>query len=193
MAKKSDSSSIAFRYALALIEMAQEEKALKSVEADMAKLEELLAGSREMLVLVRNPLLSQKQQLQSMALLAEEAKFHKLTAGFLGVLAQNRRLSYLGVVLVAFRREMSRRRGEVIANVECAYALTPAQAKALKTELGRALGRTVGLDVKVDRSLIGGLRVTVGSRMIDNTIRRKLERLRRTLRGQAGNTMNEVA
>ena len=113
--------------------------------------------------------------------LAQKAKFQTLTANFLGVLAQNRRLPALGAVIGAFQSELRRRRGEVEAKVETAFALNPAQTNALQEQLSKAMGTNVTLNVEVNRDLLGGLVVTVGSRMIDDSVRRKLEKLQRTM------------
>lgn len=177
------SGLIATRYATALLEMAVEARALESVERDMRDLSAMLQGSPELQALVRNPLIDRARQKRVVDALAQSAKFDRLTQNFLGVLAHNRRLSALGAVIKAFRTEAARRRGEVEARVQTAFALTPAQTDNLQKELTKALGSHVTLNVEVEKDLLGGMIVTVGSRMIDDSLKRKLERLKRTLSG----------
>lgn len=177
------SGLIATRYATALLEMAVDAKALDKVEKDLQELAAMLQASPDLQSLVRNPLIDRTQQQKAVAALASHAKFDILTTNFLGVLVSNRRLSALPAVMKSFRTEVARRRGEVEARVQTAYALTPAQTDALQKELTKALGSNVTLNVEVEKDLLGGMIVTVGSRMIDDSLKRKLERLKRTLSG----------
>ncbi len=177
------SGLIARRYATALLEMAADAKVLDKVERDLHELAAMLAASSDLQSLVRNPLVSRTQQKRAVEALAKSAQFQLLTQNFLGVLAENRRLSALSAVIKAFRTEAAQRRGEVEAHVQTAYALTPAQTDALQKELSKALGSNVTLNVQVAKDLLGGMIVTVGSRMIDDSLKRKLERLKRTLSG----------
>ncbi|QQG37044.1 MAG: F0F1 ATP synthase subunit delta [Micavibrio aeruginosavorus] len=175
------SGLMARRYATALLDMAMDARALEGVEKDLREFSAMLVSSPDLQALVRNPLIGRSQQRQAVTAVAEKAQFNKLTISFLGLLAQNRRLSAVSAVIDAFRRESAARRGEVEAHVQTAYALTPAQTDALQKELSRALGSHVSLNVEVARDLLGGMIVTVGSRMIDDSLKRKLERLKRTL------------
>lgn len=179
----SKSGLIAKRYAAALLDMAAEAKVLDKVEGDLHELAAMLKGSADLQSLVLNPLINRVQQKRAVAALAQSAKFHELTSNFLGVLADNRRLSALSAVIGAFHTEAAHRRGEVAARVQTAYALTPAQTDALQKELSKALGSNVTLNVEVAKDLLGGMIVTVGSRMVDDSLKRKLERLKRTLSG----------
>lgn len=177
------SGLIATRYATALLEMAVKAKALEPVERDMLDLSAMLQGSSELQALVRNPLIDRARQKRVIEALTRAAQFDRLTQNFLGVLAHNRRLAALDAVIKAFRTEAARRRGEVEARVQTAYALTPAQTQNLQKALAEALGSHVALNVEVEKDLLGGMIVTVGSRMIDDSLKRKLERLKRTLSG----------
>lgn len=179
----SKSGLIAKRYATALIDMAADAKVLDKVEGDLRELAAMLKGSTDLQSLVMNPLINRAQQKRAVEALGQTAKFEKLTINFLGVLVQNRRLSALQAMIKAFQDESAVRRGDVAAQVQTAYALTPAQTDALQKELSKALGSNVTLNVEVQKDLLGGMVVTVGSRMIDNSLKRKLERLKRTLTG----------
>lgn len=177
------SGLMARRYATALLDMATAAKTLDRVEKDMHDFAAMLQASPELRALVRNPLIGRTQQQRAVKAVAEKSQFDQLSVNFLGVLAHNRRLSAVAEVIAAFHRECARRRGEVAARVQTAYALTPAQTEALQKELSQALGSQVALNVEVAKDLLGGMIVTVGSRMVDDSLKRKLERLKRTLSG----------
>ena len=184
---------MAVRYAAALIDMAADAKIVEKVEKDMLELGAMLQSSADLDRLVSNPLISRGQQKKAMLALADKCKFQKLTASFLGVLADNRRMGHLPSVVKAFARELSKRRGEIEANVETAFALSSAQTKALQEQLSKAMGSHVTLNVEVNKDLLGGMTVTVGSTMIDDSVRRKLEKLGRAMgTGSSDKQLKEV-
>ena len=186
MATTSRTGPVASRYAAALIDMAEQADSTAKIEKDFAELEAMIASSDDLQSLIRNPLLNRRQQEAAILALSAKAGFDALTNNFLGVLAQNRRLPALGAVIRAVKAELSRRRGVVDAQVQTAFALSDAQTKALQKSLSDAVGSQVSMNVEVNRDLLGGLIVTVGSRMIDDSVRRKLERLKRAMSsGQA--------
>ncbi len=182
MAKTSTAANvIANRYATALIETADQAKVLDSVEKDMAALSTMLAQSEDLSNLIASPVFSREQQQGAVAALGTQAGFNRLTLNFLGVLTQNRRLYSLNAIIKAFRAELSKRRGEVTAVVRSAFPLTPDQEVALRNSLTRSVGANVQLDVSLDRELLGGMIVTVGSRMIDDSVKGKLARLKQAM------------
>lgn len=184
-ANNSGQSILAIRYANALIECAVETKALDKIEADVKDLSASLAGSQELQAMIRHPLLSRKNQESAMAAIATKGKFHKLTKQFLAVLSQNRRLAALPEILDALQVQMSERKGEMTAHVTTATVLTDKQSKALVTTLKKQLGNDVTLDVKVDEDILGGMIVRVGSTMVDDSVKTKLERMTRFMKGQS--------
>jgi F-type H+-transporting ATPase subunit delta len=177
MAAATGSGIIAQRYAVSLLDMAEEAKSVEAVEKDVNDLLTMVEASPDLQTLIKNPLFSRTQQSNAVLALAKKAGFNKLTSNFLGVLVANRRLPYLEAAIKAFRTELTKRRGEMEAFIETAYALTPAQTDKLQKQLSKTLGTNVTLNVQINKELLGGLTVTVGSRMIDNSVRRKLERL----------------
>lgn len=183
MAASSGTGQIATRYAAALIDMAEAAQSIEKVEKDFNELQAMIAGSKDLQSLIRNPLINRKAQQAAITAVAAQAGFSDLTAKFLGVLVQNRRLPILKDVIRALIAELNRRRGGVEAKVQTAVALSDAQTKDLQKSLSDAMGSNVTLNVEVNKSILGGMIVTVGSRMIDDSVRRKLERLKRTLSG----------
>jgi len=174
---------IAERYASALYELADEAKALDQVAADLKAIRAMMASSADLMRLIRSPVLGRSEQAKAVSALADKAGFSGLTGRFMGTLASNRRLFALASVIDAFLAELARRRGEATADVTSAVALTPAQTQALEEALKSVVGSKVSVDLKVDQSLIGGLVVRVGSRMIDTSLATKLRRLRLAMKG----------
>ena len=170
-------SGLADRYAAALFELADERKALDQVAADLRSLRQLLAESPDLRRLVRSPILSRVEQGKAIVAVAERAGFDGLTRSFLGLVAHNRRLFAVPAMIEAFLRRLAARRGEVTAEVTSAQELTPAQLSAVNEQLRKAVGSKIAVEVKVDKNLLGGLIVKVGSRMVDASLRSKLHRL----------------
>ncbi len=179
------SGTAALRYASALIDMAVESGVAIQVEKDLADLRVMLAGSSDLQNLMKSPLFSVKDQQAALTALADAAKFSGLTKNFLLTLAQNRRLSFIDDILKAIAKDISRRKGELTVNVQVAYDLSAAHKKSLEQEIGKAVGQKVVADVEVKSDLIGGMIVTVGSIMIDDSIKHKLERLSRAMKYQS--------
>ena len=184
-------SVVMTRYAVSLADLADEAKISDKVEADILSLEAMIADSDHLAEVIRSPVVPKAEQMAAMLGLAEKAKFQKLTANFLGVLVQNRRLDIVGGIIIAFKREMSKRRGEVVVRLQVASPMSAKQEKDYKDSIAKALGRDVILQVEVDPQVIGGTIVTVGSCMIDDSVRRKLERLRIVL-GSETNENNQT-
>ena len=176
------SAGIARRYATALFDLADEAKALKVLESDIAALEEALAQSPELGRVIASPIHTRADQGRAMAALGEKLGLSQTMRGGLGLMAQNRRLFALPQVLAVLRQMIAEAKGELSADVTSATVLTKSQADALAKALKAKLGKTVKLNVAVDESLIGGLVVKVGSKMIDTSIRSKLAALQNSMK-----------
>ena len=178
-------SGVAGRYAAALFELAEEQKNLDDVLADAGLVRALLSESSDLRRLVASPVIGRDEQGQAIAAVLEKAGVSELTRNFVGVVARNRRLFALDDMCVAYREMLSSRRGEMTAEVTSARPLTDEQRDALEKELRTAMGSKVTLDAKVDQSILGGLIVKVGSRMVDSSLKTKLQRLELSLKGAA--------
>lgn len=175
-------SGLAARYAAALFELADERLDLDAVADNLRELRAMLRDSPELSRLIRSPVLSREAQGQAIAALAERAGLARLTADFLAVVARNRRLFAVPAMIEAFLAKLAERRGEVTAEVTTAAPLSEAQHAALIEQLRRAVGRRVTVDTRVDPALLGGMVVRVGSRMIDGSLRSKLQRLQTAMK-----------
>jgi F-type H+-transporting ATPase subunit delta len=172
------SSGVAGRYATALFELALEEEALEQVAADLNRFGEALDAFDDLARMVKSPAFSAAEQGRALAAILEELKIEGLTRNFLLLVAKNRRLFATPDMLRAFRAMLARHRGEVSATVTAASKLTESQVTALKQALKAALGKDIMLEEKVDAGLLGGLVVKVGSRMVDTSLRTKLNSLK---------------
>lgn len=163
---------------------------MDKVEKDLDELSAMVKDSADLAALIASPALGMKQQEAAMIALADKSKFQNMTKSFLGVLVRNRRLNALVAVIDALKSELSVRRGEVVAEVQTAQTLSAAQAKALQEALSKSIGRSVQLNARVEPSILGGMIVTVGSQMIDDSVARKLERLKGAMSTQANQNIN---
>lgn len=171
-------ASVAGRYASAMFELAQEQSQLPQVEQDLGNLQALLDESEDLRRMVRSPVFSADDQSRALEAVLSRIGVAPLTMNFVKLIARNRRLFALGDVMKAFRGLVARSRGEVEADVTSATTLTDDQMAALKETLKASIGKDVQVTAKVDPSLLGGLIVKVGSRMIDSSLRTKLATLK---------------
>lgn len=176
-------AGVAGRYATALYELADSEHALDAVAQDFNCLRSLLAESAEFGRFITSPVLTRVEQGKAVAAIADRAELNPLTRRFLGVLAQNRRLTALGNIISTFLAELAARRGEVVAEVSSAEPLSSGQLAQVTDTLRTALGGKVAVQSRVDPDLLGGLVVRIGSRMIDASLRTKLQRLGIAMKG----------
>ncbi|MGQ0665278.1 MAG: F0F1 ATP synthase subunit delta [Pseudomonadota bacterium] len=184
MASQSElSAGPAGRYATALYELAEDARALDAVAGDLGRLKGLVANSPELRRLIASPLLSRDAQAKAMAAVIERAEVSDLVRRLVGTLARNRRLFALVGIIDAFLAMLAARRGEVKAEVASAAPLSAAQAEAVADALKGAVGRKVAIDLKVDPALLGGLKVKVGSRLVDDSLGAKLQKLRLAMKG----------
>jgi F-type H+-transporting ATPase subunit delta len=176
-------SGLAARYATALFELAHEREALDEVAGDLSTVRGMLEASADLRRMVRSPVIARDAQGRAVAAIAEHAGLGQLVSNFLGLLARNRRLFALQEMIRGFDARLAEHRGEVTAEVASARPLSEAQSREVKATLARALGREVRLRDVVDPSLIGGIMVRVGSRMIDASLKARLQALRLAMKG----------
>ena len=176
-------AGLAGRYATALFELAVERDQLDPVAADLAALSALLGESDDLRRLVRSPVISRAEQMRAMAAILDRAGAADLSRRFVGLLAERRRLFVLADVIATFNHLLAAHRGEVSAAVISARALSAKQLDTIRATLRRVLGGEVAIDAHVDEGMIGGLVVRVGSRMVDASLRTKIQRLQLAMKG----------
>jgi F-type H+-transporting ATPase subunit delta len=169
---------MAGRYATALFELALDARKLKQVEKEFGSFIAMLDSSADLRRLVRSPVYSSEAQARALAAILAKARIKGLMASFLGLITNNRRLFAVRDIARAFQALAARHRGETAAEVATASKLSAAQLKRLKTTLKSMLGQDVAVTASVDPALLGGLVVKMGSRMIDNSLKTKLDNLK---------------
>jgi F-type H+-transporting ATPase subunit delta len=174
---------VAGRYALALFDLAKESSNIEGIEGDLRNFQSLLNESPDFVRLVRSPVIAAGDQARAMAAVLEKAGIGGLTANFLKLVAANRRLFVIEDIIKVFRSLAAKARGEVTAEVTSAFALNDEQIAGLKETLKASVGKDVTLQSRVDPSILGGLIVKVGSRMIDSSLKTKLQNMKTVLSG----------
>lgn len=170
---------MAGRYATALFELALEEKAVDAVKQDLDRFDALIAESPDLARLVRSPVFGAEEQLNALSAILDKAGITGIAANFLRVITTNRRLFAVRDMIRGYRMLLARHRGEVTAQVTVAEKLNDNHVDALKGALKSVTGgKDIDLDIKVDPAIIGGLIVKVGSRMIDSSLRTKLNAIK---------------
>jgi F-type H+-transporting ATPase subunit delta len=183
VADAAHNSGLAGRYATAIFELAQQERVVDAVERDFGTLKALIAGNADLARLVKAPVFTREDTKKGMDAVMRRIEAAPLTVRFVLLLASKRRLFALTDIIAAFHAMVAKMRGEVDAAVTSARPLSDPEVEELKRVLKAKLGRDARLEQKVDPSLLGGLVVKVGSRMIDSSLRTKLMGIRAAMRG----------
>lgn len=193
MSSSTPISSIVFtRYAGALVDLAEQAKSVDKVQGDLSALDNMISNSPELAEIVNSPLVSQSKQANAIDAIAAKSKFNKLTSNFLAVLVQNRRLDALSGIIKAYKRIIAKKSGLIEVSLETSVKLTAAQSKEFQKNIEKALGSSVSIEEKVTPEIMGGVIVTIGSYMIDDSVRRKLERLGVALKSSNQNTVQNL-
>jgi len=182
LADNSFSTDVGARYAQALFDLAVETNALDPIEADLKSLKAMRAESKDLRDVLVSPRFSAEDKTKALKAIGERAGFNATTGKFLGLLAHNGRTGALADIIAAFERLSAKRRGAVSARVTTAVALTDAQTDSLKSALRQALGKDPQIETKVDPAILGGLKVRVGSRLYDASLKSKLDSLKFALK-----------
>jgi F-type H+-transporting ATPase subunit delta len=182
LANDSQAGEVGARYAFALFDLAKGEGQLAPVAADLKSLKSLLAESRELRAALASPIYDSDAKGRVLAALVEKGAFATLTGKFLGVLAAQRRAAALSAVITAYEKLDADYRGVVAAQVTTAIALTPEQQRGLAAALRQALGKDPEIETRVDPAILGGVKVRVGSRLYDASLKSKLDSLKFALK-----------
>jgi F-type H+-transporting ATPase subunit delta len=174
---------VAGRYASALFDLANETSKTSDVEGDLVKFQGLLDENPDLLRVVRSPVIGTEDQSRAIAAVLDKVGIGGLTANFLKLVTANRRLFVIQDIIKVYRALAAKARGEITAEVTSAFALNDEQVTALKDTLKASVGKDVTLQTRVDPSLLGGLIVKVGSRMIDSSLKTKLQNMKVALSG----------
>jgi F-type H+-transporting ATPase subunit delta len=173
---------MAGRYATALFDLSSETNAVDAVKADLERFAALIAESADLKRLVRSPVFSTAEQLQALGAVLERADIGGVAAKFLKLVTANRRLFAVGDMTRGFRELVAKHKGEATAEVTVAETLKDEHVEALRSALKAVSGKDVDLDIKIDPAIIGGLVVKLGSRMVDTSLRTKLNAIKHAMK-----------
>lgn len=182
MADDYRTTEVGERYAQALFDLADETGALNAVRADLASLRAAWNESADLRRLARSPIIAAEDQQKGLVAIADQAKFNGVTRNFLGLLAQNGRARELTAVIAGFEALYAKKTGVVAAEVVSAQTLTAAQMKSIQSALRASLGKDPEMTTRVDPSILGGLKVKVGSRLFDASLKTKLDQMKFALK-----------
>jgi len=183
VASEKAEGGLAGRYANAVFELARDQKAVDAVSTDLASLRRAIETSPDLARLVRSPVFSAEDQAKALGAILEKMGAHPLTTKFVLLVAQKRRLFALNQIIAAYEHLVAKSRGETEAEVTAARHLNDEEIAELKSVLKAKLGKEPRLHSRIDPTLLGGLVVKVGSRMIDSSLRTKLDGLRSAMKG----------
>jgi len=176
-------SGVPGRYAAALFELAAEAQFVDQVASDLTSFQNMLKSSADLQRLLKSPVFSAEDQMQALEALCDKANLAGLALNFIKLVARNRRLPALSDAITAFNALVAESKGEIAAEVTSAEKLSDKHTKDLKAALKSSMGRDVQLSAKVDSSILGGLIVKVGSKMMDNSLKTKLQNLKVAMKG----------
>jgi F-type H+-transporting ATPase subunit delta len=182
VADDSQQADVGLRYAQALFELAKAQGDAAVVEADLKSLKAMRADSADLRTLIASPAFDAEEKGKGLAAVAEAAGFAATTKKFLGLVAANRRANALPGMIAAYEKLAAEDRGAVSAEVVTAMPLTDAQVKALAASLRTALGKDPEIETRVDPAILGGLKVRVGSRLYDASLKSRLDSLKFALK-----------
>ena len=174
---------ISDRYASAIYDLAIEKKAVDLVSKDLEALKKIIQGNKELNLLVKSPLISSNDKLEILLKLIKKQPTNKLTNTFLKVISKNKRFASLTSIILQFININAQKRGDVLADITSADELSDKQKDDIKGHLRTILGDKLSLDFKVDKKIIGGLIVKVGSKMIDASLVSKIDKLKIAMKG----------
>ena len=174
--KKSFSSETANRYSLALYELAEENSELSVVEHDINQLLAIYDSNEELKNFIKNPTQSQSNQLVVINKISAEMNLSKIVKNFLSILVTKRRIFFFNTIFKHFLLISSKKRGELKASLISSKSLTNNELNNLNTEISKVLGAVINFDYEVDENLIGGLKMQIGSLMVDTSIKNKLKK-----------------
>jgi F-type H+-transporting ATPase subunit delta len=170
------------RYANALFQLSKEAKVVDSVSKDLQNLKDIINNNEKFLSLVKNPSVSKSEKNNVFTAIAKKIELSKLTSNFIGLIIRKNRVNYLLDIINSFENLIASLRGEKLAIITSATELSDAEVKDIKIKLKEKFDSDFIINVKVDPNLIGGLKIQVGSQMIDSSIKNQLQLLKEKMK-----------
>ena len=174
---------ISNRYASALYDLAVEKNNIDTTINDLNSMKEIINKNKDLRLLIKSPLVSSQDKLEIFEKILLKLDANELTYNFIKVIASNKRFAYLQLIISQFIKINSQKRGDIIADITSAEELSDIQKNEIQNKLKTKLGDKLSLNYKIDNSIIGGLIVKVGSKMIDSSLASKINKLKIAMKG----------
>jgi F-type H+-transporting ATPase subunit delta len=174
---------ISDRYASALYDLASEKKIVDTVLKNLQNIKQIIDNNKELFFLIKSPLINTNDKLEVLMKITSPLNLNELSTTFLKVISNNKRFASLISIISQFMNINSNKRGNVLADVMSADELSEDQRIDIKDQLRNILGDKLSLDFKVDKKIIGGLVIKVGSKMIDTSLANKINKLKTAMKG----------
>ena len=181
--QQSSSELIADRYASALYEYSTETKCVDQVLSDLLKIQDYIKHNNDFKLLIKSPLISSNEKMNIIQTILSNHSSNIVTTNFIKVIAHNKRIDFLPMIISRFNKINSKKRGDVIADITSAEVLTDQQKNIIKDQLKSILGDKLSLNFNINKKIIGGLIVKVGSKMIDLSLSSKISKLKIAMKG----------
>ncbi len=181
--KKSSTNLIADRYASALYELSTESKCIDEVLNDLLTIQEYIKQNKDFKLLIKSPHVTSNEKMNIIQKILFKHAANNLTSKFIKVISHNKRINFLSAIISRYNAINSEKRGDVVAEITSAEILTDQQKNGIKEELKSMLGEKLSLDFNIDNKIIGGLIVKIGSKMIDNSLNSKINKLTIAMKG----------
>ena len=175
-------SGVAGRYASALFDLAREADEIDAVNTNLDRFDALVAESADLERLVRSPVFTADEQLHAVSAVLDRAGIGGVAARFVKLVTAKRRLFFVREMVRAYRNLVAQHRGQATAEVTVAEEIKDDHVAALRNALKAVSGKEVDIKVKVDPAIIGGLVVKFGSRMVDSSLRTKLNSIKHAMK-----------
>jgi len=169
------SNEAAERYSRALLEIAKDSSNIEKIVSDTKNLLNYYNSDKEFQNFITNPTIEQKTQLFAFEVLTKKMAFQSEFKNFLFVLTTNRRVFYLKRILENFLFLNSKNKGEVNVLLTSSKELTDTNLEEIKNELSKIIGSQIKFKFSVDEKLISGIKIQIGSLMIDSSLKSKLK------------------
>ena len=171
------------RYASALYDLASEKKIVDHVLTDLLLIKEIIDKHEELKLVIKSPLIVSNDKLKILQKITNSKKVNELSSTFLKVISKNKRFPSLFSIISQFININAHKRGDVLADVTSADKLSEDQQLNIKNQLSSILGDKLSLSFQVDKKIIGGLIIKVGSKMIDTSVANKINKLKIAMKG----------
>ena len=179
----SSGNLISNRYASAFYDLASESKKIDLVLNDILSIQKCIEENDDLKLLIKSPLIKSKDKLIIFKKILLQLSVDKLTNVFINVISNNKRFAYLQLIISQFLKINAKKRGDILADITSAEELSDKEKNEIKNQLKAILSDKLSLNYKVDKKIIGGLIVKVGSKMIDSSLASKINKLKISMKG----------